>query len=1197
MSLTASQARAVEARGNVLVIAGAGTGKTRTLVDRALSCLLNDSPQVSLNEILMVTFTEAAAAEMRHRIRAELERRASEAPHRAWCNEQLAMFDAAPIGTLHSFCLRLIRQHFYRLELDPEFSILSEEEAHLLQQETLEELLDQHYRGRADLSRQVQELIELHGRSTDVPVGKLVLRLHNYTQTLPDPAGWFRDQAAVLASPEPATWHRWLMEGFHELRRDAADALSVVRSSNLIAATCLELLEKLTEQTTRGEAAQVAVEILRAFEAYPRGKKSDWVEPHEHLLDRFRFLECLLRQDDAQDPLAQDWQWMRGPASTLLQLTSQYSSLFARRKRDLGVVDFHDLEQHALTLLLNPATLEPTDVAREWQSKLRHVFVDEYQDINGAQDQIIRCLSRPGDQANRFLVGDVKQSIYRFRLANPYIFQGYSQEWRRHGTVIALQENFRSRPEILDFVNSVFGELMRAELGGVAYDAEAVLKPGLAGVSTGDGGFRVELHWRMRSRRGTQTVSLDDPAGKELEDLEEAAKEARLVCARVRSLVESGYAIYDPQIAQHRPVQWHDIALLLRSAKVKSECYAKEFARQNVPLVVAKGGFYDSLEVLDVLSLLQIIDNPLQDIPLLAVLRSPFVALTNEELAAVRLHRKGRFWEALRACASAGTKRNGDQALAGKVQKFLAAYRRWRRLAREVSLCRCLQTVLAETHYEAWLSAQPRGEQRRGNVQRLLALARKFDAFQRQGLFRFLRFIEAQQEADAEPPVSVNTAQNAVRVMSIHQSKGLEFPVVVLADLGKRFNIDDLKAGIILDEQYGICPQIRSPSTGRMYSSLSHWLAKHRQAAELRAEELRVLYVAMTRARDLLILSGTLSQKQRDDFAKPLQRVPLDDIRRASTYSDWLARWFGLQCGESATTQSEGERGNVRWKIWDDEQLLAAEALTPAVETPLTQAKPAENAAQLLERMAWDYRYEQATSTPAKTTVTTLRRELARDADDDAHLAFVQTGWPEHSAKPTGATSKNGSAADVGTSYHKFLQLADLEKLDSNSGLQAEAARLTELGMMSAEQIEQIDFEALAEFWRSEIGAALRAYPERIKRELAFTVRFDLRDLAMVGGRPPQPLVDGDFVVVQGVVDLVAFMPDGLWVLDFKTDSVPPAGVGERVIRYEPQVRAYAAALAKVYRTPVANAWLYFTGPRHLAAVDVKPLAGAASSA
>lgn len=1188
MALTQTQKAAAEARGNVLLMAGAGTGKTLTLVERVLHCMREEQPAVAIGQILMVTFTEAAAAEMRARVRKLLEAQASQPVNAAWWQEQLALFDVAPIGTLHSFCLRLLRQHFYELELDPEFVVLGEEESHLLAHETLEALLEGHYRGQGPLSGQVLQLIEFHGGSSDDRLKELVLRLHNYTQTLPNPERWFKDQSRILDSPEPAHWQEWLMRAFHDLRDEASAAFDPIEAGNLVAAGCMAVLRALPADCSREVASQAVAGVLKCRDDCQRGKKGIWVDPHKDLFDQCAFLNCLLKVENGMDPLREDWNWMRGSAGALLELAQQFTREFSLRKRELGGVDFHDLEQFALDLLIDRETGQPTEASREWRRRLRHVFVDEYQDINAAQDAIIRCLSRDGAQANRFLVGDVKQSIYRFRLADPYIFQEYAREWRRTGSVIALQENFRSHPQILEFANSLFRELMRGEMGGVVYDDEAVLKAAGPADPADPADPRVELHLRLAAGRGDPGPEED--GGQDLAELSELEKEARMVCERVRSLVSSGRSIYDPELKAARPIQWRDIALLYRSPAGNAEACAKEFARQGVPLEVARGGFYESREVLDILSLLMILDNPLQDIPLLAVLRSPMVAMDNEELAVIRPSAKGRYWRALQAFGGARPERDEHGELRDRVRQFLEVCKRWRLLAREVSLCRCLRIILAETHYDSWLETQPRADLRRANLQRVLALARKFDAFQRQGLFRFLTFVQAQQEAAVEPPAPVHTSRNAVRMMSIHQSKGLEFPVVVLANLAKQFNERDSRQGIILDEKFGICPKIQSPKTSRMYPSLSHWLARKRQSSEMRAEEMRLFYVGATRARELLILTGSISEKKRGELWAAGGSIALRTILRARSFADWLALWFSVTVAPHQPEAAGGQTGLLRWRIGGD--LEASDDVQPA--TQVETASAAESMAALeriAERLQQPYRYAEATTTTAKTTVTTLRREFEREAAEESRPAFSESRWPAPRAQfPSGSASGGGaSAADIGTAHHKFLQLASVDALGSEASLRTEAARLVNTGALTPGQAGLLDFPALGHFWLSETGAALRANPANLKRELAFTVRLGLDEIALVGGRPPQPLVDGDFIVVQGVVDLVARMPDGMWVLDFKTDAVSAEALPERARLYEPQLRAYAAALARIYKTTVTQGWLYFTQPREFVAVDLAP--------
>ncbi len=821
--LTPSQRNAVAARGNVLVMAGAGTGKTHTLVERCLDCLVTE--HASLDEILIVTFTEAAAAEMRQRLRRALENSLDSQPStlNQFCAEQLALFDAAHIGTLHGFCLKLVREHFYELGLDPQLAVLDAGEARLRAGETLDEELQARYEGTDEFSVAVQNLIQIYGGGRDEKIRALVLRLHHYAQTRPDAEGWLARQVEKFSATEPADWQRWLLTTIEDWRdewlsvlqnlgtpvsgttRSSQDELQAgpeagAPSNNEKAAELTGIFQRLQKKFTRKLAAEVLEQIISADGHWPAKRKTVLRKPLEDLFNEAAFLASLATVKGDHDPLAEDWDWVRGHMGTLLLLTQNFSGRFAERKRADGVLDFHDLEQFALKLLWDFSGNEPTAVARIWRGKLRFVFVDEYQDINAAQDQIIQALSRdarwgetsgepvpaesdgprgrPPRQANRFLVGDVKQSIYRFRLADPKIFRDYARDWRgENGQTIPLTENFRSRENLVHFVNSVFTPLMRAEVGGVAYDAEAQLKFGSpetrADFSVAkDVSSRAELLLRFKAGRSEPAEADDEPGADELADLSETEKEARLLVMRLKQLQAERHEVWDDEEKVFRAVEWRDMAVLLRALSGKSEIYSMEFERAGVPLVVARGGFYESSEISDLLSLLQLLDNPLQDVPCIAVLRSPLVGLSLDELAQIRLGAPGHFWLALAQIQNPKPKIQNEAR--GKIEKFLERFSRWRKLARQVSLSRCLEQVLAETHYADWLRSRPRGAQRHANTGRFLNLAQKFDQFQRQGLYRFLKFIEAQREAEVEPDVAAVADENAVRLMSIHQSKGLE---------------------------------------------------------------------------------------------------------------------------------------------------------------------------------------------------------------------------------------------------------------------------------------------------------------------------------------------------------------------------------------------------------------------------------------
>jgi len=424
-SLTEAQQHAVAARGNVLVMAGAGTGKTKTLIARCLDCLERD--RASLDELLIVTFTEAAAAEMRQRLRKSLEEKSAAAPAEPFWPEQIARFELAHIGTLHSFCLRLVREHFYELGLDPQLAILDEGEARQLAAETLAEQFQAHYAGADEFSRAVQNLIQIHGGGRDEKIRALILRLHHYSQTRPDAAGWLAGQIQTFATAEPIEWRQWLMAALADWRDEWLPVLENLKNGNEKAAELTGVLSRLTNGFSREFAAEVLEQIISADGSWPAKRKTILRQPLADWFAEAAFLAALAPVKNGRDPLAEDWAWVRGHMATLLRLAQEFAAKFAEQKRAAGGLDFHDLEQFALQLLWDFSAAQPTAIAESWRAKLKFIFVDEYQDINATQDKIIAALARDTKAANRFLVGDVKQSIYRFRLADPKIFRSYAR--------------------------------------------------------------------------------------------------------------------------------------------------------------------------------------------------------------------------------------------------------------------------------------------------------------------------------------------------------------------------------------------------------------------------------------------------------------------------------------------------------------------------------------------------------------------------------------------------------------------------------------------------------------------------------------------------------------------------------------------------------------------------------------------------
>lgn len=1193
-ALTDAQNRAVNARGNVLVRAGAGTGKTKTLVERCLHCLAHD--RVNLDQFLVVTFTEAAAAELRHRLRRELEARAAREPQADHWRRQLALFEVAHIGTLHSFCYQLVRNHFHELTLDPRLALLEPAEADELAAQVLDELLAPLYEGTDAFAQSFQALVRYQG-GQDERLRALVQRIHDYSQTRADAAAWLATQLTHFSHPTPESWVGWFADALTVWHREWLAALEILASDNPKAAELVRLLRHSPPPLARPAAADLLANILAADQGdWPKRRKTVLRPPLKRFFEETEFLASLASERGGVDPLVEDWQWVRPHLATLVILVDRFREALADRKRADGVLDFHDLEQYALRLLWQPDG-QPTPIALEWRSRLRFLFVDEYQDINAAQDRILAGLASHGEAANRFLVGDVKQSIYRFRLADPEIFRRYNRTWRAagpdSGEVVFLTDNFRSCAGVLDFVNALFALILHPDVGGVGYEPEDHLQFGApvarSALAAVPGQPRVELLLQSATIESASPDNDDSDSksdahlNSELADLNRATREARALARRLRQLVDDKHPVWDDERKDFRCVEFGDIAVLLRSPRGKADIYAREFARLGLPLEAPLGGFFDTAEIFDVTSLLQLLDNPLQDVPCLAVLRSPFGGFSLTELVQIRLAAPGKpIWTALQRAATTVA----NQATRARLTHLLTRLTRWRRLVRRQPLADTLSQILTEAGYLAWCQAQAGGDAAVANLRQFLHLAAQFDQRQRPGLPRFLELIRSRREADAEP-VSPPPAGQAIRLLSIHKSKGLEFPVVAVPDLSKGFNEKDLHADILFDEYYGLSPRVRPPGSRRHYPSLPAWLARRRQRRELRGEELRLLYVALTRARDTLILSATLTEKKWLGLWSTPAPVTVLRLAEAGSYADWLGFWFANQLPPGQTGESvprTGQLPQLNWRWLTDADLAGP-------NTPLTDIAlgPEVSSADLLETdqarltdiLTWQYPHTAATHQNAKTTVTSLRRaaEGAHSGENLADLEARLLILPANSQLLRRREKSGLSAAAQGVAHHKFIQHTRLDpelNLADPAVLAAEADRLASGNFLTPDERAALELTTLTNFWATPLGKDIRSHAKQVRRELAFTARFDLAEIATLTGQPVQSGLEGEFMIVQGAADLVVLLPEELWLLDFKTDHFPSDALAERVRIYTPQLRLYAAALARIYRRPVTRTGLHF---------------------
>lgn len=1163
---TPRQRQCIEARGGtVLVSAAAGSGKTSVLVERVIRRLTDDESPVDADRLLVVTFTKAAAAEMKQRLSAALSQKMANDPHNRRLQRQQMLLPRAHISTIHSFCSSLLREHFHLLDLSPQFKVAEDTDIQLLLQDAMGEVLETSYEEGDPAFLELAALLG-SGRD-DRGLGEAVLKLYRFIQSHPFPDEWLRVQESLYADdalPENTEWGRLV-------RNHAAGALrhSAAMLRKAWELSCSE--EKMAQAYSAVLQAdmQMLLDTAYAFEA------AGWDEGIALLRGISFGLLGILRQypddilkkrvtglrDDVKrqiqvlpdlfcgtaDEFQEDIAALRRPVSALCGLVRRFSDAFESRKRQKQWVDFNDLEHLSLRLLLKQdgdGHVSRTALARELAAYYEEVLVDEYQDTNAAQDALFSAISR--EEQNLFMVGDVKQSIYGFRQAMPEIFMNRQRAYRDYdGThfpaAITLGNNFRSRQTVTDSVNFVFSQLMGEDLGGIVYDEHHALIPSAS----------------YPEREGYETAFyiVDDTSRDDL-DTKDAA-EARLIAARIREWMET---LPITEGGEQRPARFGDFCILLRSKSTHASVYVDELARCGIPAWTASsGGFFAAPEVAAALSLLRLIDNPMQDVPLLAVMLSPVGGFIPDDLAAIRSEKRQI---PLYAAVRRSARDSSDPALARRCADFLERMEYYRRLAAGLPADQFVHRLLEETGLTAFYSVRSHSEQRIANLRRLHEYARQFEQGRFRGLSAFVRYLDRleQQHMDLSAASTLSEHANVVRVISIHHSKGLEFPVVFLAGLGHAFNLDSTKGALLMQAQMGIGLVRQDPETRKQFPTLP------RQAVSLairqaeRAEELRVLYVAMTRAKEKLCLVMTAKDpvSRLTKLASSLNEtavLPAHTLLAAQCLGDWLllaalrhpsGGFFRKLAGEEAL-------GNLpsatAWKM----EICPAPAAEEEQEEAVTAAVDPALISQLKERFQFVYPYAALTQIPSKLAASALSHQ-AMAAD---HIAEQRPSFWEK--QPL-------SAAERGTAMHTFMEHADYLRAKENAA--READRLLAAGILSEDQRQSLNMRRLERFFGSPLCRRMLQAPDW-RREQRFTVDIPLPFFGYT-------LPDGqeqERIVVQGIADSV-FLENGGWVIvDYKTDTV--SSDDELASRYREQLRIYAYALERVLRRPVRECWLY----------------------
>lgn len=1174
IQLTDEQRRAVESRGgSLLVSAAAGSGKTKVLVERLFSYMECEGCRV--DDFLIITYTRAAAAELRSRIASELSRRVAEDPGNVHLRRQMFRVYQADIKTVDAFCAALLRENIHLLagdgrnSLTPDFRVLDEAESLLIKQRVLANVLEDFYLQLEQGDEQFLLLAETLGAGRDDrALEALVLELHTKIQSHVHPLQWLEGARQSWDNlPQrlgDSSYGRAIMADTvrraefwaHQLDKSAQELQQCPPVYQAYADRFTETAAQLRQYgPAMEEGWQAMSRIKPAFRRMGtvRGEENAlWKERAKTLRDQCKKALDKLSAVYArsEDEHLEDLRQMAPAMLGLIRLTDEFTRAYQQEKLRRNVMDFSDQEHYAIDILTDPDG-KPTDLARQISGRYREIMVDEYQDTNEVQNSIFCAISR-GEQ-NLFTVGDVKQSIYRFRLADPSIFLRKYRSFAPAENApegeprkVVLSRNFRSRQAVLDCTNFVFANIMSVQMGEMAYGSEEKLY------------FGAEYY--PQAANCATEFHLLNVSDTEEEQFDRETVEARFVARRIRRLLDEGFLITGED-GTKRPVRQEDIVILMRSPRARQKSFTQALAQENILCSVSEGEDpFSTMEIAVVYSLLQIIDNPRQDVPLISVLRSPLFSFTPDRLAQIRMQQsEGDFVEALRHDSAEDSRR------------FVSLLDELRLMSHELPVDRLVWEIYSRLHVPAVFGAMHGGKRRRENLDAFYAYAAEMAAIGKKSVFDFVTHLRRLLESDKPPLLNISAASGGVQLMSIHKSKGLEFPVVILADMNRRFNMADLNKPVLVHPQLGLGTERVDLQRRIRYDTLSKTALQLQLQRESKAEEMRVLYVAMTRAKEKLIIVDCMKRGEkrvRDLIALADLPAPSEAVGSVNSPGEWLlltllatesgsiihhwaqSRPHSLHCAE----------GDWQVYLWEN----------PEEKANRTQGQAEQSSLSLPEGVSlWDsaYPHTEATTIPSKITATQLKgRELDTEIAQGAaprrlHRVFLD--------KPRFLQADTGlSAAEKGTAMHLAMQYLPFDTPAEPCAVQRCVDELLLRRLLTAQQAEAVDCEKLATFLASSLACRIRE-AKQVWREY----RFHL--LVKASWVNPE-LSDDEEVMLQGVVDCCYEAENGLVIVDFKTDRIRPGEETERAEIYRAQLEAYAHAVSQVLEKPVIHKILYF---------------------
>lgn len=1241
VSWTTEQQQVIDLRNrNILVSAAAGSGKTAVLVERIVKIITDKNHPVDIDHLLIVTFTNAAAAEMRERIGNAIEKALDEQPGNEHLLRQLTLIHNAQITTIDSFCLYVVRNHFHEIDLEPNFRIGDEGELKLLREDVLGRVLEQNYE---EPSEAFSDFVEGYASGrTDVALNEMILQLYEFSRSYPWPEKWLDSfvgayRIETREELDRAEWLAPLTENICFVLKDCEQllkqALAITQQDDgpdmyeKAVQSDLEKYEGLSRLTSFCELSGALSDIKydrlassRGFEGDPdklelvKSLREQAKDVVKKLCKQYFFCspEMMIEQLERTEPMLEE----------VVRLTKQFADEFAAAKRRKNLVDFHDVEHFALQILVDEETEKAKKTAEEFRDTFEEIMIDEYQDSNEVQETLLRSISREErGENNIFMVGDVKQSIYRFRLARPELFmKKYDSYSLEESTTqrIDLHKNFRSREEVLTCTNDIFYKIMARSLGNVEYDAEAALYPGASYPVSAD--FIPE-------------ILLADSNDELLEDTELTDKktlEAKIVAEEIKHLMKT-QQVTDKAAGTLRAAHYSDIVILLRSLSGWADSLVEVLNGNGIPAhTVSSTGYFSTVEVQTVLSMLRLLDNPRQDIPMAAVLRSPMAGLTDEELAVLRLEDGSvPFHEAVLELAEGlyeedGQKeisdseadrkqgRNADEKTENHIEitahrkllKFYKKYKQLRQLVPDTPIHELIEIILRETGYGHYVAAMPAGNRRTANLNMLLEKAAAYEKTSYKGLFHFVRYIDELQKYDVDfgEADMVGENEDVVRIMSIHKSKGLEFPIVIVSGMGKNFNKQDTRSKMVLHPELGIGldymdgkKRIKSPTIAKKA------IAKQIDLENL-GEELRVLYVALTRAKEKLILTGTLKDapekleffRQQANLSKAADR-PLSYLTRegASGYLDWILPAV-LSYGDKYPVRIVEAAELVLDEV--ENQLEQNEDLTERIEE--IEAADTQLVGQLKQRFSQRYPYQTDILRKNKYSVSELKHRAMREKFE-AEQEETIPAFLEEPVTPTiplfiqreesveQETANRGALR--GTAVHRVMECYDFA---SEKSVHEQMEAMEKEEKITADMRALVREQTVADFVSSETGKrmALAQRGGALYREKPFVMGFTEEELERYGFGAGAQMIENeaqtenaqqeimsenvsqenhmheeDLTLIQGIIDVFWIEDDGITVLDYKTDRVDTAQ--ELIDRYATQLKLYADALERVFAT------------------------------